>query len=167
MPNMPRRSEEEKRARKLLFKQKLEARKLAKEKKKEQEHLQKKASVPIDANSETAPTDDKYISQNTGECMFLTFPDDVLRRLSCYLAARDLGVMSMCSKHFNLSMNEIRISHFLSRMQNYTSFLMNSKQKCPIDPWKLNRTIKMCENEAEARVSATFGLGRHILISRA
>jgi len=142
---MPPRSEEEKLRRKLLHKKKQEARKLAKEKKKE-EKAQQKAVVSINTNSDKASTDDAKI-KSTEECMFLTVPEDALRRVMCFLTARDLGVISMCSRYFNFGMAETKISHFFSRM-----CYVESNRKSPIDPWKMNVPIRMCANEAEARI---------------
>lgn len=129
---MPPRSAEEKARRKAEYQQRLEARRLKKEKEEEETKrsvVQSKEDVENEGDSEIR---DK-------ECYLVTLPEDPFHHLLSFLPARELGCLSMTCRDINLSMGEARTHHLFSRL--------NTKYYDSDVPGKLQIPIKICENE--------------------
>jgi hypothetical protein len=143
---MPPRTEEEKARRRAQWEERRKARLEAKARK-EKEDAEEKITLENDRNTSTSPTE-KLIDLPI--CYFLMLPEDAQNQILSFLAARELGAISMTCKSINFGMAEARISHFLSRV--------NTKPKRLDQTGHLVAPIKLCENESEARMMLTCAL---------
>jgi len=141
---MPPRTEEEKARRRAEWEERRKARLEAKARKEQEEKASKdngkdpNVSGTLEEESEPSP------------CYFLMLPEDAQNQILSFLAARDLGAISMTCKGINFGMAEARIFHFFSRV--------NTKLTRCDQAGHLAVQIKLCENESEARAMLSCAL---------
>lgn len=157
---MPPRSAEEKARRKLLHKEKLEARRKKKEieeaakKKKAEDDEAKKAK---DHKDESGAIDDSIQK----ECYIIQLSDDPIHNILLFLSARDLGAFSMTCRQINQSMVEGKTHHLFSRL-NTTSANNSIDDNDGERPGQLHVPIQICVNEIQVKeliVQALEGSG--------
>jgi len=148
---MPPRSDEEKARRKLLHQQKLEARKLKKAK--EEKEKQEKAALSQQHNQNDIYSDDLKGNRNQSakQCYLFDIPQDASHQMMKYLAAKDLGALSMTCRRVNFGLVEARSHHLFSRLQ--ADYTKNTE-----DIGRLRVPMKLCESQSQVEELISIAL---------
>jgi hypothetical protein len=134
---MPALTAAEKFARKQKLEEKREARRLAKEKK-DKEKEQKQQAADSNATKESVASAEGPTKK--GACHIFKMSEDSQHHVLSFLAARDVGALTMTCRHFSKMLVEARVSFLLSRLHQ------PDKRKSGAVG-----CVDMCSNQVDAR----------------
>jgi hypothetical protein len=133
---MPALTAAEKFAKKQKLEEKREARRLTKEKKDKEKEQKQAANSNISKESVASsegPT-------KRGECHIFKLSEDSQHHVLSFLAARDVGALTMTCRHFSKMLVEARVSFILSRLHQPDK-IKSGAVGC----------VDMCSNQVDAR----------------
>jgi sRNA-binding protein len=133
---MPALTAADKFARKQKLEEKREARRLTKEKKDKEKEEKQAANSNISKESVASSEG----STNKGECHIFKLSEDSQHHVFSFLAARDVGALTMTCRHFSKMLVEARVSFILSRLHQ------PDKRKSGAVG-----CVDMCSNQVDAR----------------